>query len=74
MGSISPYITAHEYTHENRVWSAFFVSLTCSLPPEDLHSELILSLCKHWLGAYRINGLYSGHIFIRFNDLENVFT
>ena len=31
--------------------------------------------CKdHWLGAYRTNALYSGHIFVRFNDLEDVFT
>ena len=29
---------------------------------------------KHWLGAYRTNVLYSGHIFVRFNDLEDVFT
>ena len=28
----------------------------------------------HWLGAYRTNALYSGHIFVRFNDLEDVFT
>ena len=28
----------------------------------------------HWLGAYRTNALYSGHIFVRFNDLEHVFT
>ena len=28
----------------------------------------------HWLGAYRSNALYSGHIFVRFNDLEDVFT
>ena len=28
----------------------------------------------HWLGAYRTNALYSGHIFIPFNDLEDVFT
>ena len=30
--------------------------------------------CYHWLGAYRTNALYSGHIFVRFNDLEDVFT
>ena len=29
---------------------------------------------SHWLGAYRTNALYSGHIFVRFNDLEGVFT
>ena len=29
---------------------------------------------KHWLGAYKTNALYSGHIFVRFNDLEDVFT
>ena len=29
---------------------------------------------NHWLGAYRTNALYSGHIFVRFNDLEDVFT
>ena len=29
---------------------------------------------QHWLGAYRTNALYSGHIFVRFNDLEDVFT
>ena len=28
----------------------------------------------HWLGAYRTNAQYSGHIFVRFNDLEDVFT
>ena len=28
----------------------------------------------HWLGAYRTNALYSGHIFVRVNDLEDVFT
>ena len=28
----------------------------------------------HWLGAYRANALYSGHIFVRFDDLEDVFT
>ena len=28
----------------------------------------------HWLGAYRTYALYSGHIFVRFNDLEEVFT
>ena len=28
----------------------------------------------HWLGAYRTNALYSGHIIVRFNDLEDVFT
>ena len=28
----------------------------------------------HWLGAYRTNALYSGHIFVRFNDLKDVFT
>ena len=28
----------------------------------------------HWLGAYRTNALYSGHIFVRFNDLDDVFT
>ena len=27
----------------------------------------------HWLGAYRTDALYSGHIFVRFNDLEDVF-
>ena len=26
------------------------------------------------VGAYRTNALYSGHIFVRFNDLEDVFT
>ena len=31
-------------------------------------------LSDHWLGAYRTNALYSGHIFVRFNDLEDVFT
>ena len=31
-------------------------------------------LVVHWLGAYRTNALYSGHIFVRFNDLEDVFT
>ena len=29
---------------------------------------------NHWLGAYRTNALYSEHIFVRFNDLEDVFT
>ena len=29
---------------------------------------------KHWLGAYRKYALYSGQIFVRFNDLEDVFT
>ena len=29
---------------------------------------------NHWLGAYRTNALYSGRIFVRFNDLEDVFT
>ena len=29
---------------------------------------------NQWLGAYRTNALYSGHIFVRFNDLEDVFT
>ena len=33
-----------------------------------------LSEYQHWLGAYRTNALYSGHIFVRFNDLEDVFT
>ena len=28
----------------------------------------------HWLGAYRTNALYSEHLFVRFNDLEDVFT
>ena len=28
----------------------------------------------HWLGVYRTNALYSGHIFVRFNDLGDVFT
>ena len=28
----------------------------------------------HCLGTYRTNALYSGHIFVRFNDLEDVFT
>ena len=28
----------------------------------------------HWLGAYRTNALYSGHTYVRFNDLEDVFT
>ena len=32
------------------------------------------SVYIHWLGAYRTNALYSGHIFVRFNDLEDVFT
>ena len=32
------------------------------------------SITLHWLGAYRTNALYSGHIFVRFNDLEDVFT
>ena len=34
------------------------------------------SVCihNHWLGAYRTNALYSGHIFVRFNDLKDVFT
>ena len=27
-----------------------------------------------WLGAYRTNAVYCGHIFVRFNDLEDVFT
>ena len=31
-------------------------------------------LFGHWLRAYRTNALYSGHIFVRFNDLEDVFT
>ena len=29
---------------------------------------------NHWVGAYRTNALYSGHIFVRFNDLEDVLT
>ena len=33
-----------------------------------------LDQIDHWLGAYRTNALYSGHIFVRFNDLEDVFT
>ena len=33
-----------------------------------------LETCYHWLGAYRTNALYSGHTFVRFNDLEDVFT
>ena len=28
----------------------------------------------HWLGAYRTYALYSGQTFVRFNDLEDVFT
>ena len=28
----------------------------------------------HWLGAYRTNALYSGHTFVRFDDIEDVFT
>ena len=31
-------------------------------------------MLKHWLGAYRTNALYSGPIFVRFNDLEDVLT
>ena len=34
------FITAHEQTH--KTVSAIFVSLMCSLLPEDLHSELII--------------------------------
>ena len=34
----------------------------------------IAHVCHHWLGAYRTYVLYSGHIFVRFNDLEDVFT
>ena len=43
-------------------------------------TRLVYEGCKlapahtHWLGAYRTNALYSGHIFVRFNDLEDVFT
>ena len=33
-----------------------------------------LGIDSHWLGAYRTNALYSGLIFVRFNDLEDVFT
>ena len=40
-----------------------------SFPNFTMKSYLI-----HWLGAYRTNALYSGHIFVRFNDLEDVFT
>ena len=29
---------------------------------------------NHWLGAYRTYALNSGHIFVRFNDLEDVLT
>ena len=37
--------------------------------------KLFFIICDdHWLGAYRTNALYSGHIFVRFNDLEDVFT
>ena len=42
---------------------------------EILSDEVILLFfLVHWLGAYRTNALYSGHIFVRFNDLEDVFT
>ena len=37
-----------------------------------LHS--LVPCGNQWLGAYRTNALYSGHIFVRFNDLEDVFT
>ena len=40
-----------------------------SKPRSDLGSEKY-----HWLGAYRTNAVYSGHIFVHFNDLEDVFT
>ena len=43
---------------------------------ENLHAKLKFRYLvhDHWLGAYRTNALYSGHIFVRFNDLEDVFT
>ena len=31
-------------------------------------------IAYHWLGAYRTSALYSGHTFVIFNDLEDVFT
>ena len=37
-------------------------------------SEIEHGLYAHWFGACRTNALYSGHIFARFNDLEDVFT
>ena len=43
--------------------------------PESFFCSLFLEVePAHWLGAYRTNALYSGHIFVRFNDLEDVFT
>ena len=36
--------------------------------------KILSSALYHWLGAYRTNALYSGHIFVRFNDLADVFT
>ena len=37
-------------------------------------SRNLIAVHLHWVGAYRTNALYSGHIFVRLNDLEDVFT
>ena len=53
------------------------VLVFCNLAFQDgCHLSLlkIAQNMKHWLGAYRTHALYSGHIFVRFNDLEDVFT
>ena len=39
-----------------------------------MHFRLEVISLPHLLGAYRTNALNSGHIFVRFNDLEDVFT
>ena len=50
----------------------FFLTLLHSERPK-LYTILAFLSALHWLGAYRTNALSSGHIFVRFNDLEDVF-
>ena len=53
--------------------TTFIVEKGCRIR---LSNGLAVSLTgnKHWLGACRTNALYSGHIFVSFNDLEDAFT
>ena len=54
----------------NQIANLFFFLISFNV-----HFNVRQSPCiNHWLGAYRTYALYSGQIFVRFNDLEDVFT
>ena len=62
----------YRMTHDlGCVW---YTRIRNMIPNHDFKIINMILPLYHWLGEYRTNALYSGHIFVRFNDLEDVFT